>query len=322
MQKTKRQPFWKRERWIYAGAAFLIGVIETAAAMALGVEFTLGEHDVSLLVGGYIEVSFAAFGFLVGLLTEMRRAERFSAESARQTAAQLEAIRARLAQTEKLASLGQLAGTLAHEVRNPLAIIRSSVQNLSEALDSGDRENRQACHFVLEEIDRLSHVISSLVGFARPLKLECSVIRTASLVERTGLLAAPMLRDYSVELRVSDDGDPGEVEADPDLLCQALLGLLANAAEASPPNGVVELQSQRLGDGIELSVSDHGPGVPADLRDKIFEPFFTTRKDGSGLGLAVAKQIVEAHGGTLAVGDNGRGGARFSVRLQARRLAA
>jgi two-component system sensor histidine kinase HydH len=316
------RPFWKRERWLYAGIAFLIGVFDTLVASLLGVEFTLGGRDVAMLVGIYIELSFAAFGFLIGLLVEIRRTEKLSTQVASETAAELETIRSRLAQTEKLASLGQLAGTLAHEVRNPLAIIRSSVQNLAEALDPDDAQNHETCGFILEEIDRLSHVVSSLVGFARPLRLDRSAIRTADLVEHTGLLAAPLLRDHQVRLKVLATQDGSEIEVDPDLLCQVLLGLLTNAAQASPRNGVVNLESSQNSEAIELTVTDQGPGIPAELRDKIFDPFFTTRKDGSGLGLAVAKQIVEAHGGTLTVSGLDPRGSRFAIRLQPKRLAA
>ncbi len=321
-QPSTDRPFYRRERWIYAFAAFLVGVFDTTVASLLGVEFTLGGRDVSMLVGIYVELSFAAFGYLIGLLVEMRRAEKLTAQASADAAAELEAMRSRLAQTEKLASLGQLAGTLAHEVRNPLAIVRSSVQNLAEAIDRADDQNQQTCRFILEEIDRLSHVVTSLVGFARPLQLERSSVNAAQLVQRTGQLAAPLLREHRVELQVDSEDDSAVIEVDSDLLCQVLLGLLTNAAQASPHQGLVALGAHRDDGAVELTVTDQGPGIPAELRDKIFDPFFTTRKDGSGLGLAVARQIVEAHGGTLTVAEYDRPGARFTIRLETVRLAA
>jgi len=107
------------------------------------------------------------------------------------------------------------------------------------------------------------------------------------------------------------------VRADGDLLCQVLLGLLTNAAAAVPAGGEIALGARVRDGAIELAVADSGPGVPPDIRDRIFEPFFTTRADGTGLGLAVARQIVEAHGGRIVVADGPGGGACFTVVLAA-----
>ncbi len=95
--------------------------------------------------------------------------------------------------------------------------------------------------------------------------------------------------------------DETHLKADPDLLCQVLLGLLENAADASPPGEAVELGWSVAGDGVELTVTDRGEGISEGLRERVFEPFFTTRSEGNGLGLAVARQIVEAHGGEISV---------------------
>jgi len=105
------------------------------------------------------------------------------------------------------------------------------------------------------------------------------------------------------------------------LISQVLLGLLGNAAEAMPGGGSVTLDCVQLPDAVQLRVTDSGPGVPADLRARIFDPFVTTRARGTGLGLAVARQIIDAHGGHIEVGDGERGGARFIITLPAARAA-
>ena len=310
-------------------ASFALGVVYTGLAMLLGFEFSLGERDVTIWVGGLVEISFAAFGYVLGSTVEARRRERAAAEQIQRQLKDLAAVRAKLAQQEKLASLGQLAGAVAHEVRNPLAILRSLVQNLEESLDETAAEGRDAsrlppsgvtCGLLLEEIDRLAHVTSTLVGFARPLTLARRRTPATEVAERVGLLGDQMLRDRAVDLKLAGPAgmaDDVELHADPDLLCQVLLGLLENAAEASPPGGAVELAWAKIETGVELTVTDRGEGIPKPLREKIFEPFFTTRSEGTGLGLAVARQIVEAHGGEISVDDAPGGGSRFHVRLPA-----
>src|SRR5262249_30233487 len=105
------------------------------------------------------------------------------------------------------------------------------------------------------------------------------------------------------------------VKADPDLLVQVLVGLLSNAASVVPAGGQVLLEARAVGKAVELAVADTGPGVPREIRGRVFEPFFTTRDKGTGLGLAVARQIVEAHSGQIDVGDRPGGGARFVISL-------
>ncbi len=318
-----RRAWWRRPPWTYAAASFALGVVYTGLALLFGFEFRLGERDVTLWVGALVEVSFAVFGFVLGSSVEARRRERAAAEQIQRQLEDLAAARAKLAQQEKLASLGQLAGAVAHEVRNPLAILRSLVQNLEEGLDEGAAEERQTCALLLEEIDRLAHVTSTLVGFARPLTLERRRTSVAGVVERARLLGLQMLRGRGVELRLDTAAaDDVELKADPDLLCQVLLGLLENAAEASPRGQAVELgwSVAGAGDGVELTVTDRGGGIPEDLRERVFEPFFTTRSGGSGLGLAVARQIVEAHGGEIAVDPVPDAGTRLRVRLPAHRM--
>ena len=311
-------PWWRRQRWQYAAASFALGVVYTGLATVFGFEFRLAERDVTLWVGGLVEVSFAAFGFVLGVSVESRRREHAAAQQIRRQLEDLAAVRIKLAQQEKLASLGQLAGAVAHEVRNPLAILRSLVQNLEESLGDGEGEGRETCGLLLEEIDRLAHVTSTLVGFARPLTLARRQVSAAHIAERTRLLGGQMLggRSPGLEL-VGQEGADVDLEADPDLLCQVLLGLLENAAEASPGGEPIELAWRALAGGVEFTVTDRGDGIPLDLRERVFEPFFSTRPDGHGLGLAVARQIVEAHGGEIAVDGALEHGSRFRVRLPA-----
>jgi signal transduction histidine kinase len=151
--------------------------------------------------------------------------------------------------------------------------------------------------------------------------MEARPTAVAEVVARAVALAEGELMARTVRLRHEHEASLPLIHADADLVCQVLVGLLANAAQATQPGGEVTLRAAPAGDGIELMVSDDGPGIAPDLRERVFEPFFTTRTDGTGLGLAVARQIVEAHGGRISAGNGPAGGACFTVHLPVKAAA-
>src|SRR5205814_2316146 len=157
-----------RARWWGAAAGVVLAVVDTLTISALGVRFEMNGHHVSPLVGVWFGSSFALLGFLAGYVVEGRRRDRRQAEVIRAQSEAIAATRARLAQTEKLAALGQLAAAVAHEVRSPLAVIRSAAQGLAESVPRDDEEGRRAYSFITTEIDRLGNVVNSLLAFARP----------------------------------------------------------------------------------------------------------------------------------------------------------
>ena len=311
-----------RARWWGAGAGLAVALVDTLTIAALGVTFELNGRDVSLLVAGFFGSSLAIMGFLLGWVIEGRRRDRQAAAVIRAQMETISAARARLVQSEKLAALGQLSAAIAHEVRNPLAVIRSAAQSLAEELPQTDTAAHRACSFITAEIDRLTVVVTSLLDFVRPLRVEARPLAVRELFAGALLLAGDELgaKGVRVEQRLPPDLPP--VQADPELLRQVLIGLLSNAAEAVPRGGEVRLGARAADGALELEVADSGPGVPPTERARIFEPFVTTRARGTGLGLAIAKQIVEAHGGRITVGERAGGGARFLVRLPAASGAA
>jgi len=306
-----------RARWWGAAAGIVVAVIDTLTVSAYGVRVEMNGNDVSWLVGAWFGSSSAILGFLAGYVVEGRRRDRRQAETIRAQSEAIAATRARLAETEKLAALGQLAAAVAHEVRSPLAVIRSAAQGLAESLPRHDEEARRAYSFITAEIDRLGNVINSLLAFARPLRVEARAVSVHELFDRALLLAREGLDGKALRVQRDEPAALPAVRADGDLICQVLLGLLANAAEAAPSGGEVALAAVAADGAVEIAVTDSGPGVPPELRGRIFEPFFTTRPRGTGLGLAVARHIVEAHGGRLDVGERAGGGARFTLRLPA-----
>ncbi|MEW6273028.1 MAG: ATP-binding protein, partial [Thermodesulfobacteriota bacterium] len=288
---------------------------DLAGTLALGIRFEMNGSDVTLLVLGMYGATFAVLGFLFGLVLEARRRDRRAAAIIAQQMDTVATTRARLAQSEKLAALGQLAAAIAHEVRNALGVIRSAAQGLAEAVPASDRDAQRACSFITAEIDRLGSVVSSLLGFARPPRLAPRAVEVGALFDQAVLLARPDLEAKDVRVVRSEATALPPVRADSDLVVQVLLGLLANAADAVPRGGEVTLEA-RAGRGVvEIGVADSGPGIPESLRARVFEPFFTTRDKGTGLGLAVARQIIEAHDGRIEVGERPGGGARFRIVL-------
>lgn len=300
-----------RPRWLLALGGLLVSVLDIAVAIGLGADLSINGHDIRVFVWLYLAVSFVAVGFLVGVLIEQRRRARIAERAIAEQMDRLSVLQTRLARAEKLSTLGQLAATIAHEIRNPLAVIRSSVQNVAEVADSDAKES---CTFALQEIDRLNRVTGSMLDFSRPLKPERTRVEVADVFERVQLLARPLLAEK--QLHLSTGKQALAADMDIDLVCQALIGLIANAAAVSAGGESVVLEAAREPDDrLALSVIDSGPGVPDDLLDRLFEPFFTTGKRGNGLGLAVVRDIARAHAGDVVVANRTDGGARFTLTL-------
>ena len=200
----------------------------------------------------------------------------------------------------RLAALGEMSAVLAHEIKNPLASLKGNAQLLAASLPAGEKPRAKA-ERVVDEAQRLEKLIKDLLAFVRTGELARA---DASIAE----LARAAAGDTPIEL----SGDDVRWPIDAERLRQVLANLIANAAEAGPPVGVA-MRTER--GRLVLEVSDHGPGVPAEDRDRIFEPFFTKKTRGTGLGLAIARRIVEQHGGSIAVGDNPGGGAVFRLEI-------
>jgi len=233
-----------------------------------------------------------------------------------------ERMKERLERDRRLASLGEMAAVLAHEIRNPLTAMKGHAQLLAERLAPDSPEKRKAGRVVREAV-RLEELTADLLSFIR-----------SGEIERREADPSEILRAATREVD-GPDGPRIDLEIprapaprplDGRLLRQALTNLLRNALQASPraaagtADGVPEaggpVATLTEEDGtLVVTVRDHGPGVPAGERERIFEPFFTTRTRGTGLGLAVARRIVELHGGTITVTDHPAGGAVFRVTI-------
>jgi signal transduction histidine kinase len=310
-----------KRRWsiwgLFAGA--LMGVGDLTAFLALGLEMRLAGRSVMTEVMILFMVTYGVLGYVIGKLMEARAQAR---EDARTIASQLRALEAsqRVAlQNEKLAAIGRLAAGIAHEVRNPLGVIRASASMVREHF-SPEEEAHRACEFIREEIDRLNSLITSLLTFSRPAELRLQPVMIEHVIDRALQLTNDELQRRGITVKRESEGTLPTVMADPDLIAQVIFGLLINAAEAVGEHGLVIVRTVSEQGQVIVEVVDTGPGIaPTDV-ERIFEPFFTTKSSGTGLGLPMAARIVRAHGGLIEVvpgqgASKDGAGARFRVHL-------
>ncbi len=216
-------------------------------------------------------------------------------------------------QIEKLAAIGRLTTSVAHEIRNPLAGIMTGVQYLAKKIDEGDPQ-RETIHFIINEIMRLDRIIVDLYSASRPMTLWKEEIDAAEIVERSIRSVQDLCERYGIEASVRIAGLLPPVCADADKIQQVLINLIKNAIEISDRGGRVEIDlravnrfatsvDSKSGDSSHLliAISDRGPGIPDEDQDRLFEPFYSTKEGGTGLGLYVSHSIVERHGGDLRV---------------------
>jgi PAS domain S-box-containing protein len=222
----------------------------------------------------------------------------------------------RVAQAERLAAIGEVAASVAHEIRNPLFAI-SSISQILGMETNGDPELAELSKAMHSEIQRLNGIVEDLLTFGRRRDLELQQARPAGVLDELLGLNAGVFEDRGLTLERTDACPELAFRFDPGQMKQVLLNLLLNAAQASEAGGVVRVES-----GMDPApdptwftrIVNGGPGISDDVKDKIFDLFFTTKEKGSGIGLAVSKRIVEAHGGTLEF-ESRPGETVFTIRL-------
>jgi two-component system NtrC family sensor kinase len=228
--------------------------------------------------------------------------------------------RAELVHAERLATIGKMAAHISHEIRNPLSSIGLNLELLEEEIAGLDAkpEAAQLLGAIQGEVDRLSRITEQYLAAARQPRLHPEPARLDEIVRDCHAFVRPELERAGLESRVECDRDLPAVEVDQAQLRQALLNLLRNAQEATPRGGEIVLSVRRAPEGgVAIWVDDSGQGVPEELRSAIFDPFCTTKERGTGLGLAVTRSIVEAHGGTIHCEPRAGGGTRFCLALPA-----
>lgn len=265
---------------------------------------------------------FCAAGVLAGVLSERERKQR---ERVERTTRQLEGVFKelqesfeRMKRVERLSAVGQLSAGLAHEIRNPLASIAGAVGIIER--NRGSESKRSECLKIIKrETERLNRLLTTFLDFARPRPPQYRTINLPRALDSAIALATHAVDRKPIALSKDVPASLPALECDPEQLRQVLLNLLINAIQASPHGGDVVLRARLAGSKVLIQVKDQGSGIPPEIRERIFDPFFSTKESGTGLGLSVAHQIIEQHGGILTAEANPGKGMTFSVALPLKR---
>ena len=277
---------------------------------ALGVVVFGGIHDslatADVIRSGYVlDLSLLALVLIVGGSITTR----FVADMRELAAAQQQ-----LVAKERLAALGELSAVVAHEVRNPLAVVFNALAGLRRPTINED-ERGKLLEILQEEAERLRDIVSDLLEFASPRPPVAAPASLDEIVRGAVDAACSVVGSKDDDVLVDTEGRT-DLECDERLVRQAVLNLVQNALQASGRTGPVRVSVRSHDDdALNVQVADDGDGVPEDMRERVFTPFFSTRPKGTGLGLAVVKRCADAHNGQITLHANGARGALFELRL-------
>ncbi len=270
-------------------------------------------------------LSLLVVSYLTHQLAKAKREEALKYQhAAEQLAAANENLKraeAEVRRSERLAALGQLTAGLAHELRNPMSTMKTSAELLSRSISEGSASGnaiaQEMAGYIKEEVDRTNSLITRFLDFARPKHLKMEKGDLAAMLDRAIEQFEREKSDAASSVTVFKNYSPDipPIAFDAELLERVIYNLVMNAAQASPPRGVVTVKTRRVEDQVEIAVIDRGTGIDPANRESIFNPFFTTKSAGVGLGLAIVSKIVDEHGGRITVESTPGEGSVFLVFL-------
>jgi signal transduction histidine kinase len=287
--------------------SFAITLLISAAAstislfwVAYAANFTPPFQSGEILEASTLVLVYFIVGCLVWLLVHMLRDRE---EQLRQQLDDLEATRGKLIEEEKLAAIGRLASAVAHEIRNPVAIISSALETAASA-SFASKEREEMSRIAGMEAKRLEKLTTDFLSYARPGNASFRQVDVTALVGYIVSIVQPQAiqKDLQIEVKMCDTccvyGNEGQLQ-------QVLLNLMRNAIEASPQNGSIRITVVKQSrEALQISIENAGPAIPRRAADHIFEPFFTAKEGGTGLGLAIARSIIDRHHGELYLEQN------------------
>ncbi|MGZ9211656.1 MAG: sensor histidine kinase [Candidatus Binatia bacterium] len=230
---------------------------------------------------------------------------------------EVKALEIEVLRTERLSALGNVAATVAHEVRNPLNAISMGLQRLKlEFQPTEDRHQySRLTELMLGESRRINSIVEQFLSLARPVELKTEPLPLQEVLKELAALEERHARQSNVRIEIIAASDLPALKADPSHLTQVLLNLMVNGIQAMPQGGILTLEAKRSNGNILIAVTDTGTGIAPEHEGQIFDPYFTTKVQGTGLGLAISRRLIEAHGGTIKVAKQASGGSRFEISL-------
>jgi signal transduction histidine kinase len=287
-------------------------------------EYEINEESSGLLAIRILFFFLAAMVVNRFMVENRRQINRYQelAQTLAETNRRLEQAQEEARRSERLAALGQMSAGLAHEIRNPLGVIKGSAEMLHQKLGDSNPLATELAGYISSETNRLSALVTRFLDFARPLHADLVAQEITPLLDRA--LHSASLTQQNDLIRVERQYQPNlpPVPLDESLCEQAFVNLIQNAYDAmGNGGGTLRVSAARTNhgnrDGVEVRVEDTGPGIPAELREQIFNPFVTTKKTGVGLGLSIVSRIIDGHHGTIRLESGSQGGdsagARFVI---------
>lgn len=310
------------QRWMIGSSLFIVIIF---VGTAFGVHFRFVKRRINQIAAGIGELergNFAAristqqrdeLGQLAAYINRLGdRLSQMRQELERSHHSELE-------RAERMASVGELAASIAHEIRNPVAGISSAMQVLSAELPPGD-ERVVIFDEIARQTQRVNRAVNDLLSYARPSTPELAVGSVSDPIRRALTLMDAQMNTAQVELRDQLEPNLPPVLLDIQQMQQVFVNLVMNALQAMPTGGVLTLRTESDGSDVVAEVSDTGQGIPKEILQEIFKPFFTTKHQGTGLGLSICRSIVENHCGRMEVESSPGSGARFLIRLPIHRI--
>jgi len=239
------------------------------------------------------------------------------------TTAKLEESRESLIQSEKLAQAGKLAAGMAHSVRNPLTSVKMRLFTLERSLNLNHTQ-MDDLDVISEEIRYIDTILRNFIEFARPPKMQFHMINPSEIVDMALELLKHRLESYKTDVRVKVDRELPAISADAEQLKEVMVNILLNACEAMREDGEILIEEKivfldssedSFEKAVQISICDNGPGISKSIQKKIFRPFFSSKEEGSGLGLSIAKRIIDEHGGEIIVESEENKGTTFIIQL-------
>jgi two-component system, NtrC family, sensor histidine kinase HydH len=291
----------------------------------------LEEYELTPEAEGLLALRILFF-FLVAILVNRfvvenrRQVARYQAlsQTLEETNRQLQRAEAEARRSERLAALGQMSAGLAHEIRNPLGVIKGSAEMLVKQLKDSQPLSSELAGYISSEVNRVNALVARFLDFARPSNLDLRAHQIAGILDRALETVQTQLPAAHIRVERHYAANAPDALVDEQMCESVFANLIQNAYQAMDAPGEGRERVLRLSiaretssgrDGVGVTVGDTGPGVPAELREQIFNPFYTSKKDGVGLGLAIVAKIVDGHRGSIKLEDNSSPGARFHVFL-------